>query len=157
MPNWFDARKILREKPEARYYFVLGGRTRGKTFSVLDVGIEDNSKGIGMFAYVRRYDEEIKDKNIRELFSPQDANIEKYTNGEYNKITHFRGFFFFEKWGEDPKTKQYTRLKKNPKPCGVALALNTWERTKGQDIGAAYGGFKHIILDEAITQLKKRE
>lgn len=153
MPNWFDARKILKEKPDARYYFVLGGRARGKTFAVLDVAEEDNTKGEGLFAYIRRFDEEIKDKNIRELFSPQGENIEKYTEGKYNKITHFRGFFYFEKWGEDPKTGKYTRLEKNPAPCGVALALNTWERAKGQDIGAAYGGFKHIILDEAITGL----
>lgn len=152
MPNWFDARRLLHDKPDARYYFILGGRTRGKTFSVLDVGIEDNCGGLGMFAYIRRYDEEIKQKNIKELFSPQIDNILKYTNGEYNKITYFRGFFYFEFWGED-ETGQYCRLKKRPEPCGVAMALNTWERTKGQDIGAAYGGFKHIILDEAITGL----
>lgn len=152
MPNWFDARRLLKDKPDARYYFILGGRTRGKTFSVLDVGIEDNCGGLGMFAYIRRYDEEIKQKNIKELFSPQIDNILKYTNGEYNKITYFRGFFYFEFWGED-ETGQYCRLKKRPEPCGVAMALNTWERTKGQDIGAAYGGFKHIILDEAITGL----
>lgn len=153
MPNWFNARKVLQEKPDARYYFVLGGRSRGKTFSVLDLAIEDNSNELGLFAYIRRYDEEVKDKNIRELFSPQDVNIEKYTNGKYNKISHFRGFFYFERWGENPKTGKYERLEKDPKPCGVALALNTWERSKGQDIGAAYGGFKHIILDEAITGL----
>ena len=76
MPNWFSARQLLKEQPEARYYFVLGGRSRGKTFSVLDVSIEDNTDNLGMFAYVRRYDEEIKDKNIKELFSPQMENIE---------------------------------------------------------------------------------
>lgn len=153
MANWFDARQLLREKPEARYYFILGGRSRGKTFSVLDVATEDNTNELGMFAYIRRYDEEIKERNIKELFSPQSENIINYTNGEYNRVTYFRGYFFFEFWGDDPETKKYCRLKKNPNPCGVALALNTWERTKGQDIGAAYGGFKHIILDEAITGL----
>lgn len=151
MPNWFNARKLLKEKPNARYYFILGGRTRGKTYSVLDLSTEDNANGLGMFAYVRRFDEEIKEKNIKELFSPQGENIEKYTKGKYNKITFFRGFFFFELWGEDPETKKYCRLAKDPRPCGVAYSLNTWERTKGQDVGAAYGGFKNIILDEAIT------
>lgn len=153
MPNWFSARQLLQEQPEARYYFVLGGRSRGKTFSVLDVSIEDNTENLGMFAYVRRYDEEIKDKNIKELFSPQMENIEEYTEGQYNRITHFRGFFYYEYWGTNPETGKYERLKKDPRPCGVAVALNTWERNKGQDIGAAYGGFKHIILDEAITGL----
>lgn len=150
---WFNARKMLEDKPNARYYMILGGRSRGKTFSVLDIAIDDNTQDKGMFAYIRRYDEEVKEKNVKELFSPQVENIEKYTNGEYNRITYFRGYYYYELWGTDKKTKKYCRLKKNPKPCGVALALNTWEKTKGQDIGAAYGGFKHIILDEAITGL----
>ena len=84
---WFDARKLMKDKPDARYYFVLGGRSRGKTFSVLDVATEDNCNDEGLFAYIRRYDEEIKEKNVKELFSPQVENIKKYTNGEYNKIT----------------------------------------------------------------------
>lgn len=150
---WFDARKLMKDKPDARYYFVLGGRSHGKTFSVLDVATEDNCNDEGLFAYIRRYDEEIKEKNVKELFSPQVENIKKYTNGEYNKITYFRGFYYYEFWGTDKKTGKYCRLRKSLKPCGVALALNTWERTKGQDIGAAYGGFKHIIFDEAITGL----
>lgn len=150
---WFDARKLMKDKPDARYYFVLGGRSRGKTFSVLDIATEDNCNDEGLFAYIRRYDEEIKEKNVKELFSPQVENIKKYTNGEYNKITYFRGFYYYEFWGTDKKTGKYCRIRKSPKPCGVALALNTWERTKGQDIGAAYGGFKHIIFDEAITGL----
>lgn len=150
---WFSARELVKEKPNARYYFALGGRSRGKTFAVLDLATEDNVKGLGLFAYIRRYDEEIKEKNVKELFSPQVENIEKYTNGEYNKISYFRGYYYFEFWGMDKKTGKYCRIKKAPQPCGVALALNTWEKTKGQDIGAAYGGFKHIILDEAITGL----
>lgn len=150
---WFSARDLVKEKPNARYYFALGGRSRGKTFAVLDLATEDNVKGLGLFAYIRRYDEEIKEKNVKELFSPQVENIEKYTNGEYNKISYFRGYYYFECWGTDKKTGKYCRIKKASQPCGVALALNTWEKTKGQDIGAAYGGFKHIILDEAITGL----
>lgn len=149
--KFWDARKLLKEKPNARYYFALSGRATGKTYSVLKVAQEDNQKGLGMFAYVRRYDEDIKQKNLQELFGAQ--NVEKITHGLYNKVAYFRGFFYFELWGDNPETGTYGRLKKDPRPCGVALALNTWERTKGQDIGAAYGGFKHIIFDEVITGL----
>ena len=146
---YFDVDKLLKEKPNARYYFLLSGRCKGKTFGVLRRAGKDCSKGLGMFAYIRRYDEEIKTKNIQELFSPQ--NIDEMTDGKYNRIGYWRGFFYFERWEYDEEKEELKRVYKNPDPCGVVLSMNTWERTKGQDIGAAYGGFKHIIFDEIIT------
>ena len=147
--TYFNVDKLLKEKPNARYYFLLSGRSRGKTFGVLRRAVKDNHKGLGLFAYVRRYDEEVKGKNLQELFSPQ--NIEQLTDGKYNKINFWRGFFYFERWDYDEEKDELRRTYKNPEPCGIAIALNTWERNKGQDIGAAYKGFKHIIFDEAIT------
>lgn len=150
--KFWDARKLLKDKPKARYYFILSGRAKGKTYSVLKVSGEDNTKGLGLFAYIRRFDEDIKSKNMQELFSPQD--IRKMTNGKYSKISYWRGFFYYELWETDEETGQLVRVLRNPEPCGVALSLNTWERDKGQDIGARYNGFKHIIIDEAITGQK---
>lgn len=147
--TYYDVEKLLADKPDARYYFLLSGRSRGKTYGVLRRSVKDHDNGLGLFAYVRRYDEEIKGKNIQELFSPQ--NIDELTDGKYNKISFWRGFFYLEKWVYDDELGQMKREYKNPEPCGVALALNTWERNKGQDIGAAYNGFKNIIFDEAIT------
>ena len=147
--HYFEVEKLLKEKPKARYYFILSGRSKGKTYSVLRNALTDQSRGRGLFDYIRRYDEEIKQRNLQELFSAQ--NIEKITKGQYNKISFWRGFFYYEKWEYDEEKEELKRVYKNPEPCGVALALNTWERDKGQDIGAAYGGFKNIIFDEAIT------
>lgn len=149
MKQYFDVDKLLEEKPDARYYFLLSGRARGKTYGVLRRSAKDQDAGLGLFAYVRRYDEEIKTKNVQELFSPQ--NIDEITNGKYNKIAFWRGFFYWERWDFDEEKGEVRRSYRNPDPCGVALALNTWERDKGQDIGAKYNGFKNIIFDEAIT------
>lgn len=147
--QFWEAEKLLKEKPNARYYFILSGRSRGKTYSVLRNALTDQQRKKGMFAYIRRHDEDIKQKNLQELFSPQ--NISKITKGSFNKIAFWRGFFYFEQWEANEETGILERVAKNPEPCGVALSLNTWERDKGQDIGAAYGGFKNIIFDEAIT------
>lgn len=149
--QYWEAEQLLKEKPNARYYFILSARAKGKTYSVLRNSLKDQYKGRGLFAYVRRYDEEIKQRNIHLLCSAQ--NIEKISNGKYNKISFWRGFFYWERWEYDDEKEELKRIYKNPEPCGVALALNTWERDKGQDIGAAYGGFKNIIFDEAITGL----
>ena len=146
---FWEAEKLLEEKPDARYYFILSMRSSGKTYSVLRNAIRDQWNGLGMFAYVRRHDEYIKPRNLQELFSPQ--NIEELTDGEWNKISYWRGFFHYERWEPNEETGIMQRVLKNPEPCGIALAVNTWEGNKGQDIGAAHGGFKHIIYDEAIT------
>lgn len=146
---FWEAENLLKEKPDARYYFILSMRSSGKTYSVLRNAIRDQWHGKGMFAYVRRHDEYIKPRNIQELFSPQ--NILELTDGEWNKISYWRGFFYYERWEPDEETGIMQRVLKNPEPCGIALAVNTWEGNKGQDIGAAHGGFKHIIFDEAIT------
>lgn len=148
MQRYYDVKELLKAKPNARYYFLLSGRSRGKTYSVLRTSTEAQFDGQGLFAYIRRYDEEIKQRNLQELFSPQ--NIEEITNGKFNRMAFWRGFFYFERWDYDDKD-ELRRMYRDASPCGVALALNTWEHTKGQDIGAAYGGFKYIILDEAIT------
>ena len=147
--QFWEAEKLLKEKPNARYYFILSGRSRGKTYSVLRNALKDQTNKKGLFAYIRRHDEDIKQKNLQELFSPQ--NISKITKGQYNKIAFWRGFFYYEKWEPNEETGVMERVLKGPEPCGVALSLNTWERDKGQDIGAAYNGFKNIIFDEAIT------
>lgn len=147
--QFWEAEKLLKEKPDARYYFILSGRSRGKTYSVLRNAIKDQCRGKGIFAYIRRHDEDIKQKNLQELFSPQ--NVGQLTKGAYNKISFWRGYFYYEKWEVNEETNELERTAKNPFPCGVALSLNTWERDKGQDIGAAYGGFKNIIFDEIIT------
>lgn len=147
--QFWEAEKLLKEKPNARYYFILSGRSRGKTYSVLRNALKDQTNKKGLFAYIRRHDEDIKQKNIQMLFSPQ--NISKITKGQYNKIAFWRGFFYYEKWEPNEETGVMERVLKDPEPCGVALSLNTWERDKGQDIGATYNGFKNIIFDEAIT------
>lgn len=146
---YWEAEELLKEKPDARYYFILSMRSSGKTYSVLRNAVKDQWKGLGMFAYVRRHDEYIKPSKLQELFGPQ--NIEALTDGVWNKISFWRGFFYYERWEPNEETGIMERVLKNPEPCGIAVAVNTWEGAKGQDIGAAHGGFKHIIFDEAIT------
>ena len=147
--KYWDGRQVLKENPHARYIFALGGRSCGKTYSTLKISLEDVVAGKGMFAYIRRHRENIKQSKIKELFGPQD--IKGITNGRFNRISYWQGFFYFELWEPDEETGIMVRTLKDPEPIGVAVSINTWEGDKGQDIGAAHGGFKNIIFDEAVT------
>ena len=52
---FWEAEELLKEKPDARYYFILSMRSSGKTYSVLRNAIRDQWKGLGLFAYVRSH------------------------------------------------------------------------------------------------------
>ena len=85
--KYWDAAELLAEKPDARYYFILSARATGKTYSVVRQSTKDNYDNLGMFAYIRRHDEDIKTKNLQELFGAQDiADFSTMKNGKPTKI-----------------------------------------------------------------------
>ena len=50
----FDTEILLKLYPDARYYFILGGRGWGKTYPTLRLALKDALNQDGAFAYVRR-------------------------------------------------------------------------------------------------------
>lgn len=152
--RFFEVDPLLKKYPKARYFFLLGGRGRGKTFPTVRRAIMDAIDGKGVFAYVRRYKETLTDAVLRDLMAPHNGGatawIEKYTNGRWNKIGYWRRYWYLEKWEPDA-TGTPQRVERNPVPLGKACALNTWETEKGPDFAADKGGMAHIIIDELLS------
>ena len=148
--KWFECTDLLKKYPKARYYFILAGRSTGKTYSVLQQSLKDALDGKGLFAYVRRYKDSITDTYIQDLLKPQWEFVEKYTNGEWNRLGYWRKRWYLERWERD-ENGDLQRTQRNPDPIGGAFAVNTWETSKGPDFGALYG-IKNIILDEALSK-----
>lgn len=150
----FDTRILLKLYPDARYYFILGGRGWGKTYPTLKLSLEDALDKKGAFAYIRRYKESIGDSFIQDLMAPHNEWIEQYTEDAANKIVYWRKRWYAERWGES-ETKEgekvYKRLEKFQPALGGAFAMNTWETSKGPDFGADKNGVKNIIIDEALS------
>jgi len=150
----FDTKVLLKMYPDARYYFILGGRGWGKTYPTLKLSIEDALDQKGAFAYVRRYKESINDTFIQDLMNPHNEWIEDFTEGAANKIGYWRKRWSAERWGErehqDGHTT-YERLEKFTPAIGGAFAMNTWETSKGPDFGADKHGVKNIIIDEVLS------
>ena len=67
--KFYEIRDLMKAYPEAYYYMVIGERSNGKTFSALDYCLERYAKNGEQFAYVRRWGEDIRKKNLSELFS----------------------------------------------------------------------------------------
>lgn len=149
--RYFEVQPLIDKYPKARYYYILGGRGCGKTYPVIQKAIKDAIDGKGVFAYIRRYKESLKTRNLEMLISPHDKFVEEYTDGVWNRIKYWRGCFYLERW-EPNENGVMERADKNPVPIGGAWSMNTWESDKGPDFGADKGGVAHIIVDEVLSK-----
>ena len=155
MSDFFELTPILERYPDARYYFLLGGRGTGKTYPAVEQAIKDAIDGKGAFAYVRRLKESICEADMRDLTSPHglgssSAWIEDYTDGRYNRVGYYRRYWYLEQW-ERTESGDLVRVDRNPVPIGRAYSLSTWETDKGSDFGADKNGVKNIIIDEVLS------
>lgn len=149
--RYFEVKPIRKKYPNARYYYILGGRGCGKTYPVLKECLDDYFAGKGVFAYVRRLKESLSGKNMTNLFAPLNDYLALLTGDEWNKIAYWRGMFYLEHWEPD-KDGIMQRTAKQAEPIGIALAMSTWETDKGADFAADKGGIAHIIIDEVISK-----
>lgn len=149
--RYFEVKPILDKYPNARYYTILGGRSRGKTYPTIDLAIEDAIKGRGLFVYVRRYKDSLKNADREMLLRPHEETVERLTGGRWNRLVYWRRRIWLECWVYNEESTIWERVERNPEPIGATAALNTWETEKGGDFGYK-DGIKNIILDEALSK-----
>jgi hypothetical protein len=143
-PDFFDVRGTIKSYPDAQYYIFFGERSNGKTYSSLDLCLEYYHKTHHQFAYIRRWGEDIKKKNLSELFAGHIANgrVEKWTDGEYNHIDYGSNRFFLSNIDESGEKVQSTE------PIGFAFDLNSMEHTKS----ISFPKVDLIIFDEFLSR-----
>lgn len=143
-PTFFDVRGTIKSYPDAQYYLFIGERSNGKTYSSLDMCLEEYSKTGMQFAYLRRWGEDIKKKNMSELFSSHIANgaVSKYTGGKYSLVDYTAGKFFLMERGEDGE------VTRSPDPIGYAFDLNSMEHYKS----ISFPKVGLIVFDEFLSR-----
>ena len=67
--DFYDIRRTIKAYPDAKYFMIYGERSNGKTYSALRYALERYAKNNEQFAYLRRYGEDIRPKNLSNLFS----------------------------------------------------------------------------------------
>ena len=87
--EFYDIKRLIKEYPNAYYYVVFGERSNGKTYSALNYCLERYAKSGEQFAYVRRYGEDIRPKNLSNLFSAHIDNkvVLELTKSEWSGIS----------------------------------------------------------------------
>ena len=146
--KYYNIKKILNDFPGCQYYMIIGERSNGKTYSALDYAVEKFATTGEQFAYVRRWGEDVRKKEMSQLFSAHVKNdvVRKHTNNEWEDIVVVGGRFYFSRLIQDEKHKD--RIEVNEKPLGFAFDLNSMEHYKS----ISYPDITTVIFDEFLSR-----
>lgn len=142
--EYYDIRRLFKSYPDAHYYVVFGERSNGKTYSALSYAIERYVKSREQFAYIRRYGEDIRKKNLSTLFNGHAENgyISTVTNGQFDGVNYTGSKFYLQAVNEDGSRDILDE------PCGYAFDLNSMEHYKS----TSFPRVTTIIFDEFMSR-----
>lgn len=143
--KYYDISHLLKDYPDALYYIAIGERSNGKTYSALDYALERYFKHGEQFAYIRRFGEDVKKRNLQTLFSAHVENnrVRELSGRTYDLISYSGGVF--TPCSYDEKTG---KIENNNLPIGYAFDLNAVEHHKS----TSYPKVTTIIFDEFMSR-----
>lgn len=133
--KWYSLDNIL--KHVVQYYMIFGERSNGKSYAVdkyiIDKFFEDGKQ----FAFVKRFEEDIKSKYMSEVFNPFNEYIlEKYNH----RLKFYRGQWLLYEDGTEGKISEC-------KVFGYAFSLANVNRTKA----TSYPDIDTILFEEFMS------
>lgn len=145
--DYYDIKRLFKSYPNAHYYLVFGERSNGKTYSALSYAIERYVKNREQFAYIRRWGEDIRKKNLSDLFKGHIENgfISEATSLEFNSIDYSSSKFYLENV-KDESDKRSREISEDP--CGYAFDINSMEHYKS----ISFPRITTIIFDEFMSR-----
>lgn len=148
-PKFYDVRRLLREHPNAYYYITFGERSSGKTYSALDMGLENYAKGGEQFAYVRRMGEDVKRKEMLTLFSAHIKNgvLKKHFGTQWDDIGYYAGAFYLIRHEKGPKGNATVEVKDDTPFCYV-FSINQAQHFKS----LSYPSVTTVVFDEFMSR-----
>ena len=144
MSKYYSIKNLITAAPAAKYYLVYGERSNGKTYSVLEYGIERYLKGEGQLAVIRRWRDDIKGQFGSVLFDNHVGNhvVEDLSEGKYNTIIYSRGMWYLALADESGK------ITKDETPFAYAFAISSSEHYKS----LSYPNITTALFDEFLTR-----
>lgn len=144
-PKYYDISHLLKDYPGAYYYMVFGERSNGKTYSAINYALERYFKHGEQFAYIRRFGEDIKRKNLQTLLDSHVENkrIEELSGGTFSLVNYTGGKFIAYSYDENSG-----KIANDKHPMGYAFDLNAMEHHKS----VSYPKITTIIFDEFLSR-----
>ena len=143
-PKFWDIRNILSK--HAKYNVIFGERSNGKTYGVLQYGLEQYFEHGSRIGIIRRWEEDFRGKQANTMFDALIENgvVHKLSKGKWNSIIYQSHRWYLCK-----------RDLMNPKnviideePFAYAFALSSDEHYKS----SSYPKIRTILFDEFLTR-----
>ena len=133
------------KRKHATYNVIFGERSNGKTYAVLTEVVKNWVQDGSQFAYVRRWQEDIRGRRAQAVFSAltDDGSIDKLTNHQYQGIYYFSGRFYFCTYDDKGKP-----VYSDSDVLGYTFALSDTEHNKSN----SYPKVSTIMFDEFLTK-----
>ena len=143
--KYYTHDRLFEACPNAHYYMIYGERSSGKTYDALKLALKEYVEFGTQFAYIRRWDVDIKGKAIRTIFNnlAENGEIKKITKGEYNEVYFYGGVFYLSYYNAEKGTRV-----NSPEPIGYVFALNNMEHDKS----SSYPRVNLVIFDEFLAR-----
>lgn len=133
--KWYSLDNIL--KYDVQYYIIFGERSNGKSYAVDKYIIDKFFEEGKQFAFVKRFEEDIKTKYMSEVFNP----LEEYILEKYgHRIKFYRGCWLLYEDGLEGKISEC-------KVFGYAFSLANVNRTKA----TSYPDIDTILFEEFMS------
>lgn len=142
--KYYSLNKILSKR--CVYNMIIGERSNGKTYALLEYAVKEFFATGGQVAIVRRWKEDVIGRRASSIFSAINENgvVKKYSKGKYEKIVYWAGKFFVANTDENGKNIYNADL-----DCiGHTFALSENEHNKS----ISYPRVTTIIFDEFLTK-----
>lgn len=143
--KYYDIAHLVKDYPDAYYYMAFGERSNGKTYSALNYALERYFKHGEQFAYIRRFGEDVKRKNLQTLMSAHVENgvISALSGNTFSSVNYTGGKFIACDYDEGTG-----KLTSDKNPMGYAFDLNAMEHHKS----TSYPRVTTIIFDEFLSR-----
>lgn len=144
----YNGQRLLDNNPKAKYYVIIGERSNGKTYWALEYALQEYKRNKKQFAYVRRWDVDVKASELNQLFEGHIKNrvVQKLfadSPMKWNSILYKTGHFYLRHLDDDP-TKTVTA----DEPIGHVFSISAAEHKKSY----SYVDTTTVIFDEFLTR-----
>lgn len=142
--KYYDIKHLIKDYPDAYYYLIIGERSNGKTYSALLYCLEKYFKDGEQFAYIRRFGEDIRKKQLSNLFSAHIENdcIKSLSGGKWTSVDYTGNKFRLARTGDDGSVEY------SEEPIGFAFDLNSMEHYKS----ISFPRITTVVFDEFLSR-----
>lgn len=144
--KFYEVKSLIARIPDAHYYVIIGERSNGKTYSILNYCLERYFNNGEEFVYIRRFDEDIKYKRGSQVFQNLINNgvIQKLSKGKWNDVYYYANKWYLKKTNKDnPKDSII-----DDEPFAYAISLSSEEHDKS----LAYPNVRNIFFEEFLSR-----